>query len=84
MINCRLLLMRFFKLVEYTSLFVNKKYHASALTGKKGGCNMNCQLVDKYLYDYCDNVLSPDQRVLFDQHLHKSHYQCRQKPQEPA
>ena len=31
MINCRLLLMRFFKLVEYTSLFVNKKYHASAL-----------------------------------------------------
>ncbi|MFA7149032.1 MAG: zf-HC2 domain-containing protein [Syntrophomonadaceae bacterium] len=37
---------------------------------------MNCQLVDKYLYDYCDNVLSPDQRVLFDQHLANCH-SCR-------
>lgn len=38
---------------------------------------MNCRQVDKYLYDYCDNVLSPDQRVLFDQHLADCH-SCRQ------
>ena len=38
MINCRLLLMRFFKLVEYTSLFVNKKYHASALIVRTSTC----------------------------------------------
>ena len=38
---------------------------------------MNCRQVDKYLYDYCDNVLSPDQRVLFDQHLADCH-SCHQ------
>jgi hypothetical protein len=38
---------------------------------------MNCRQVDKYFYDYCDNVLSPDQRVLVDQHLAECH-NCRQ------
>lgn len=38
---------------------------------------MNCRQVDKYLYDYCDNVLSPDQRVLIEQHLAECH-NCRQ------
>ena len=38
---------------------------------------MNCRQVDKYLYDYCDNVLSPDQRVSFDQHLADCH-SCHQ------
>ena len=30
---------------------------------------MNCQLVDKYLYDYCDNILTPEQQILLQQHL---------------
>ena len=30
---------------------------------------MNCQQVDKYLYDYCDNLLTPDQRLRIEQHL---------------
>ena len=30
---------------------------------------MNCQQVDKYLYDYCDNILTPEQQLLFKQHL---------------
>ena len=30
---------------------------------------MNCQQVDKYLYDYCDNILTPDQQILLQQHL---------------
>lgn len=30
---------------------------------------MNCQQVDKYLYDYCDNILAPEQQLLFKQHL---------------
>ncbi len=42
---------------------------------------MNCRQVDKYLYDYCDNVLSPDRRVLFDQHVAGCH-SCRQAVDE--
>jgi hypothetical protein len=30
---------------------------------------MNCQQVDKYLYDYCDNILNPEQRKQIEQHL---------------
>lgn len=30
---------------------------------------MNCQQVDKYLFDYCDNILTPEQQLLFKQHL---------------
>lgn len=38
---------------------------------------MNCQQVDKYLYDYCDNILTPEQQVLFEEHLAGCH-SCRQ------
>ncbi len=38
---------------------------------------MNCQQVDKYLYDYCDHILSPEQQSLFEQHLAGCH-SCRQ------
>lgn len=30
---------------------------------------MNCQQVDKYLYDYCDNLLTPDQMLRIEEHL---------------
>jgi len=30
---------------------------------------MNCQQVDKYLYDYCDNILNPEQQEQIEQHL---------------
>jgi len=30
---------------------------------------MNCQQIDKYLYEYCDNNLNPLLRAEFDQHL---------------
>lgn len=30
---------------------------------------MNCRQVDKYLYDYCDNILNPEQRAQIEQHL---------------
>lgn len=30
---------------------------------------MNCRQVDKYLYDYCDNILDPGQRTQIEQHL---------------
>lgn len=38
---------------------------------------MNCQQVDKYLYDYCDHILTPEQQSLFEQHLAACH-SCRQ------
>ncbi len=38
---------------------------------------MNCQQVDKYLYDYCDHILTPEQQSLFEQHLAGCH-SCRQ------
>ena len=38
---------------------------------------MNCRQIDKYIYDYCDNLLTPDQKILFEQHLAQCH-NCRQ------
>lgn len=38
---------------------------------------MNCQQVDKCLYDYCDHILTPEQQILFEQHLSSCH-SCRQ------
>jgi len=39
---------------------------------------MNCRQVDDYIYAYCDNTLSPEQRILFDRHL-KDCEVCRNK-----
>ncbi|MGS0764633.1 anti-sigma factor family protein [Syntrophomonas curvata] len=30
---------------------------------------MNCRQVDKYLYDYCDNILNPEQQAQIEEHL---------------
>jgi hypothetical protein len=30
---------------------------------------MNCRQVDKYLYDYCDDILNPEQRAQIEEHL---------------
>ncbi|MGI5912242.1 MAG: anti-sigma factor family protein [Syntrophomonadaceae bacterium] len=30
---------------------------------------MNCQQVDKYIFDYCDNILNPDRRAELELHL---------------